>query len=428
MSSAPRSRSAREAGRWSRRDFIRASGVVGVAGTFGLPGRLEARAKKFVYEEKKSSYEDNIYTRLFDVRPHVPGHDHITMLGGSRMPPEVLQAMIEAADYHVDMEELIIAAGHRVAEVTKAEAGLVTCGSFAALLLGAAACLTGTDKDKMTALPHPTWDKRECLIQKSQRFTYDRAYRAAGMTIVEVETREQFMNALSPERTAMISVLARAQTAGDRNNTPDTLPLQEALAIAKKAGVPIMIDAASELPPAGNLTRFTTMGFDLVVISGGKGIRGPQGTGMLAGRADLVEAARLNMAPFSNIGRGMKVPKEEIAGFITALNRYVALDHTAVLEDWSKKAKHIADKLQGIPGLTATYTVNQMGFGDVELKWDQKIIPLTEQQARDKLKAGQPRIVYNGTAIRTRCLKDGEEELMAKRLRQFFREEARRLT
>jgi L-seryl-tRNA(Ser) seleniumtransferase len=416
--------SRRTADTWSRRQFIQAGGLAGVLGTLGLPGRVEA-AKKVVFEAKPTTYEDNIYTRLLGVRPHVPAHDHITALGGSRMPPEVIQAMIEASEYHVDMEELIIAAGHRVAEVTKAEAGLVTSGSFSALLLGAAACLTGTDKAKMDALPHPTWERIETLVQKAHRFTYDRAYRAAGMKIVEVETREQFLNALGP-RTAMLSVLARAQTSGA--NASGIMTPEETLEIGRKAGVPVIIDAASELPPVANLTRFTSAGFDLVVISGGKGMRGPQGTGILAGRADLIEAARLQLAPFNNIGRGMKVPKEEIVGFIAALNRYEALDHAAVFESWSKKAKYIADKLQGIPGLTATYKMNDKGFADVELAWDDKVIPLTAVQAREKLKAGQPRIVYQGSVVRTRALKDGEEEMVARRLRQFFREETRRLT
>ncbi|SUZ49763.1 uncharacterized protein METZ01_LOCUS2617, partial [marine metagenome] len=145
----------------------------------------------------KQALDDNIYTRMLGLKPHLPAMDHITYLGGSRMPSEVMQAMIEANKHFVDMHELTRAAGARLAEVIGAEAALVTGGSFSAMILGAAACLTGNDQAKIDALPHPTWSKRECLTQTSGRFGYDRAYRAAGMTMINVETREQFANAIN---------------------------------------------------------------------------------------------------------------------------------------------------------------------------------------------------------------------------------------
>ena len=372
---------------------------------------------------ESSPREDNIYTRVLGVRPLLSVRGHTTIIGGSRMPAEVLRAMAEANDYFVDMHELNAAAGRRIAEVMKAEAALVTAGSFSAMVLGAAACLTGTDRSRVDALPHPTWEKRECLTQKAHRFDYDRAYRAAGMTMADVETKEQLINAIC-DRTAMLAVLASVE----RNPKPGVLLPEEFVEIGRKAGVPVLIDAASELPPESVLTRYTAMGADLVVISGGKGLEGPQSTGILAGRKDLIEAASLNHSPNTAIGRGMKVGKEEIVGVITALNRYLRLDHEVVQEGWNKKTRYIAEQLQGISGLNAEYRSNAYGFGEIRISWDRAKIPLTGKQAAEKLKNGQPRIVYydddEGGVLQTRTMADGEEILAARRLRQFFRDEA----
>jgi L-seryl-tRNA(Ser) seleniumtransferase len=367
---------------------------------------------------------DNIYTRLLGVRPLLSVRGHTTLIGGCRMPAEVLRAMAEANDYFVDLHELNAAAGKRIAEVMKAEAAMVTAGSFSAMILGAAACLTGTDRSRVDALPHPTWVKRECLTQKAHRFDYDRAYRAAGMTMVDVETREQLINAIG-DRTAMLAVLASVE----RNSKPGVLLPQEFVEIGRKAGVPVLIDAASELPPESVLTRYTTIGADLVVVSGGKGLEGPQSTGILAGRKDLIEAASLNHSPNTAIGRGMKVGKEEIIGVITALNRYLRLDHEIVQEGWNKRARYLAEQLQGISGLNAEYRINAYGFGEIRIGWDRAKIPLSGKQAAERLKNGQPRIGYydddEGGVLQTRTMVEGEEILAGRRLRQFFMDETR---
>jgi L-seryl-tRNA(Ser) seleniumtransferase len=372
---------------------------------------------------KASTYSDNIYTRLLGVKPHLPGHEHTTVVGGCRMPAEVLRAMAEANEYFVDMHELTEAAGRRIAEVTGAEAGLITAGSFSSMILSAAACLTGDDQDRIEALPHPTWPRRECLTQTAHRFSYDRAYRAAGATIVEVETREEVEAAIS-DKTAMLACLASVERREDRS--PDVMLPEEFVALGKKYGVPVIIDAASELPPEGNLQRYVDMGGDLVIISGGKGIRGPQSTGLLAGRADLIEAARLNAAPNGNLGRGMKVGKEEIIGFIVALNRYVELDHGLVKEEWTQRSSELAGHLQGVPGLKAEPVWNTKGYYDVKLSWDESIIPLTMDEAWQKLREGDPPIIIVDDVFMTRCLEEGELLLVARRLREFFTAQARR--
>lgn len=392
-------------------------------GLFGTSA-LAALAPLTRASVSKPLYHDSVYKRLLGVSPLLSCRGHTTIYGGSLMPEEVLRAMAEANDQFVDMYELNAAAGRRIAEVMKTEAGLVTAGSFSAMLLGAAACLTGTDREKIEALPHPTWTKRECLIPKGHRVVYDRAYRAAGMTIVQVDNKDQLANAIS-EKTAMIAGLGTV----DRSRRPDVITLEELVAVGKKAGVPVLIDAASELPPVTSLTRYTTMGADLTVISGGKGLLGPQSTGILAGRKDLIDAAALNHSPNANIGRGMKVGKEEIVGLIVALNRYADLDHATVFEAWNKKARYLADQLKDLPGVNAEYRVNAAGFGEMRLTWDRKIIPLTGQEAFRKLMSGEPRVLYyeddEGGTFQTRCMKDGDEILAARRLRQFFIAEAR---
>jgi L-seryl-tRNA(Ser) seleniumtransferase len=407
---------------WSRREFFGSSAVASFLTALGI-GRTAGASGL-----RRPGTGESIYARLLGVRPHLPGHGHTTIYGGSRMPPEVMRAMAEANEEFVDMHQLFDAAGRRVAEVTGAEAGLVTSGSFASLTIGAAACLTGTDEERIQALPHPTWPKRECLMQTAHRFSYDRAYRAAGMTIVDVESREALGSAVN-DKTAMLSGLASWERKHDR--TPDVMLPEEIVALGKKTGVPVFIDVASELPPASNLTRYVEMGADLVAISGGKGIRGPQGTGILVGRKDLIEAARLNAFPYSNLGRGMKVGKEAVIGLIVALNRFVELDHDAYEEEWTRNAKYVCEALQDIPGLSAEYVPARLtpnGYDSVRLTWDEKRIPVTLEQARQMLRDGEPRLIFNdGDLFITRNLENGEEVLVVRRLREFFRDEAPRV-
>ena len=418
----------RAASMWSRRELFGFTAIATIASAFGL----ERVARAATSKAAKATIQDNIYTRLLGVRPVIGAFETLSKYGNSRMSPEVLKAMAEAQEFFVDMDELNRAAGQRIASVMHAEAAMVTSCSYGAMMLGAAACLTGTDRDKVVALPHPTWAKRECLMQKAHRFAYDRAYRAAGMTIVEVDTREAFENAIT-EKTAMIAVLGMVE----RDPQPPVMQPQELIEIGRRAGVPVLVDAAGELPPASRLTRYTDMGADLVVISGGKGLHGPSSTGILAGRTDLIEAAILHASPNQNIGRGQKVNREEIVGLIVALSEYNKLDHQAIEAEWSRKARYIADQLKGIPGLTADYRMNSRGYADVVLSWDRKTIPLTEPELGERLKNGEPRIAYmtnkiiyaftNPTLVPS-SLKDGEEVIVAKRLRQLFLEEARRPT
>lgn len=404
--------------RWNRREFFGAGVFAGLASVFGLP-----RATAAAIEKRKA--RESIYTRLLGIRPHLPGHGYQTIYGGSRMPPEVVRAMDEAGEEFVDIQELTTAAGLRLAEVTRSEAAIVTAGSYSALLLGSAACLSGTDPDKVAALPQPTWPKRDCLLQASHRLDYAKAFQVAGMRIVEIERREDFEKAVTPN-TAMIAAIASWERRADR--PPGVMHPEEFIAIGKRTGVPVLIDLAAELPPASNLTKYSEMGADLITISGGKGLRGPQSTGILAGRQDLIAAARLHAYPTTMLGRGMKIGKEEVIGLIAAINRFLALDHEALKKDWTRTAQYLAAQLQGIPGLKAEYVappLTELGYDAVTLAWDEKVIPVTPEQARARLRAGEPRIIFNGTTFITRNLEPGEEIIVARRLKEFFRDEAR---
>ena len=396
----------------SRRGLIAAVG--GVASACGSAvTQLEGSAQTWG--------EDSVYTRLLDLRPFLSCQGHNTVIGGSRMPDEVIRAMAEANDYFVDMHALNKAAGDYIASVMGAEAALVSAGSFSAMLLGAAGCLTGTDQEKIEALPHPTWDKVECLTQTQHRFNYDRAYRAAGMTIVDADTKQGMIDKIS-DKTAMIAGLARVyRTPG---NPPGTLMPEEIIEIGKQHNIPVLIDAASELPPPDIMTRYSKAGADLVVISGGKGLRGPQSSGILAGRKDLIAAATLNHSPYKAIGRGMKVGKEEIIGIVAAVRRYASLDHDAVLEGWNKKAQYIADVLNEVPGIQAELYDNTQGYNNLRFSWDKGVIPVSGAELYKQLREGEPRILINGggdgpsAGLTTQCMRDGDEIFAARGVKQ----------
>lgn len=396
----------------TRRALIAAlSGMASACGS--AASRLEGRDRPWG--------DDSVYTRWLKLRPFLSCQGHNTVIGGSRMPAEVMRAMVEANDYFVDMHALNKAAGDYIAGVMGAEAAIASAGSFSAMLLGAAACLTGTDPEKIEALPHPTWDKVECLTQTQQRFNYDRAYRAAGMTIVDADTKQGLIDKIS-DKTAMIAALARVYRY--TNNPPGTLMPEEMIEIGKKYGIPVLIDAASELPPADIMTRYSKAGADLVVISGGKGLRGPQSSGILAGRKDLIEAATLNHSPNKAIGRGMKVGKEEIVGLVAAVRRYAALDHDAVLEGWNRKARYIADVLNEVPGVKAELRDNTQGYNNISFSWDQAAIPVSGRDLSQQLREGEPRILIGGggdgpsSGLTTQCMRDSDEIFAARGIKE----------
>lgn len=303
----------------------------------------------------------------------------LTRLGGSLMAPEVLEAMREAASSSVDMAELQSAASRRIAALTGAEAGLVTSGASAGLTLAAAACLAGWDAARMAALPDSRGMPARVLMLRTHRNSYDHALRLAGAQIVDIGHNDrgagagvrgvepwEIESAIDAQTAAFVFVAGASGGAS----------LAAVAEVMHRHGLPLIVDAAAQLPPASNLRRFVAEGADLVVFSGGKAIGGPQASGLLIGRralvgsallqmmdmdvhpatwapAALVDTGRLRGTPLHGIGRGFKVGKEEIAGLLCALERFAARDEAAQIDVWTQRLHAIADGLRGQPLLRA---------------------------------------------------------------------------
>jgi L-seryl-tRNA(Ser) seleniumtransferase len=292
-----------------------------------------------------------IYRKL-GVRPVIHGSGTTTRYGGSRLRPEALEAMREASQALVNLDELNEAAGAAIAGVLGAEAAFVTAGASSGLILQAAACIAGADPAKSTRLPDTRGMRNEIVIQRAHRFAYDQAYRVAGGVLVEIglarRTQPFELEEAITDRTAGVAYLISPFT-----SPPGILSLEQVIAIAHRRGVPVIVDAASMLPPRENLTKFLRLGADLVSFSGGKGIRGPQSTGILAGRRDLVRAAAFNASPNQALGRAAKTSKEEIAGLVVALELFMAEDEAAEMKHYTDVCTIIVEALADIPGLRA---------------------------------------------------------------------------
>ena len=302
------------------------------------------------------------YERL-GVRRVINATCHWTNFGGTVMWPEVIEAMAAARGACVDMRALLDAASVEISKHTHAEASYVVSGCAAGLMAGAAAILTGDDRRRMMHLPH-TFDqtgkprfKNEFVARRFGRLRdpegefeywgYAHAVRGAGAEFREVGdaaglSREQFEAGFGPN-TAGVYWVSDGMDRG--------LTLREVVQLAHARGVPVLVDASNTLPPPENLHAFIDMGADLVAFSGGKGLRGPQGSGILTGRADLIRAARAQSNPVHGIGRPLKVSKEEIVGLLTALEVWTGLDHTAELRAATAKTQRVVDALDGIAGV-----------------------------------------------------------------------------
>ena len=365
-----------------------------------------------------------VYKKL-GVKPVINAQSWVTSLGGSLMRPEVLRAMDEAATVFVDMQELNRAAGEVVARACSADMGLVTAGCAAAEVLMAASCMTGVDEAKVEQLPDTTGMKNEILIFKGQRNRYDGSFEIPGARIVEFghgqSARPYHLEAAFTENTCAVAfVIGPFIHSG--------IGLEKTIEIAHAHGVPVIVDAAAEVPPRDNLSRFIKMGADMVAFSGGKGLGGPQSAGLLAGRKDLMEAAYLNSlnldSPKAGIGRPMKVSKENIIGMVAALELYMDTDEAALIAGWRSKASHVAKRLSGIDGLRVVIEdtpVDRQGPQPViyfERNWSGP----SPAEVRQRLLEGDPSIRVGGGGVRDEInvvmvnIQDGEEKIIADRL------------
>lgn len=358
----------------SRRGFLAGAGLAPLSGAFGV---AEARAQPS---------DGGVYEEL-GVQPLINAAGTYTSLGGSLILPEVRAAMDEAARHYVSIPELHEAAGKRIASLVGAEAALVTAGCAAALTLATAACVCGEDEDAIRRVPDTEGLKNEVIFVKEHRFGYDHAIRNVGVNIVEVESKSE-MRAAIGERTAMLFFLNNANNRGP-------ITREELVAIGKEAGVPTLIDAAADLPPAANLSAYIDIGYDLVAFSGGKGLRAPQCSGFLLGRRDLIRAAYVNGSPHSNsVARIAKVGKEEIVGLTKAVELYFERDHEAEWNEWEARVRHILSTVEQVPGVSGERFVPEIAneVPHAAIEWDPARIPLTRKDFVEALRTGEPRI------------------------------------
>ena len=365
-----------------------------------------------------------VYRKL-GVKPVINAQSWVMALGGSLMRPEVLRAMDEAATAYIDMKELNRAAGEVVARACGADMGLVTAGCSAAEVLMAAACMTGLDEAKVEQLPDTKGMKSEILLFKGQCNRYDGAFRIPGATIVEfghIDSAQPYhLEAAFTENTCAVAYVIGP-------SIREGVGLAKTIEIAHAHGVPVIIDAAAEIPPRDNLTKFIKMGADMVAFSGGKGLGGPQSAGLLAGRRDLMEAAYLNSLNLDSgkagIGRPMKVSKENIVGMVAALELYMDTDEAGIIEGWYDKANYVARKLEGIPGLQVVIedTPGERQGPQPVIRFGRDWKGPTPAEVRQRLVDGDPSIRVGGGGSRPEInvvmvnVQDGEEKIIAERL------------
>ena len=349
------------------------------------------------------------YYEKLGVVPFINAAGTYTVLTASTMPDEVQAAVALAAKKPVHLLELHEAAGNYLAQKLRCGGALVTSGASAALTLGTASCMSRGNEQAMINLPTDVADlKNEVIVQKTHRYEYDHAIRNCGAKIVEVESMEQYEKAFN-EKTVMTNFFNAAEGQIGR---------EQWIRVAHEHGVPCFNDAAADVPPISNLWNYTQMGFDLIAFSGGKGMRGPQCTGLLLGRKDLIEAARLNNSPYSNaVGRGLKVAKEEIVGMVAAVDWYLAQDDAAMEAEFGKRVARIADQLKKIPTVETKVFIPPVAnhVPHLLVTYDPARVKTTGREVMKKMREGKPRIEINpgtGGAPASAGLPGGENTII----------------
>jgi L-seryl-tRNA(Ser) seleniumtransferase len=370
----------------SRRNLISNTAHAALAGAVGAVAAPALRAA----DRPPATVKGVDYFQKLGVTPFINAAGTYTVLSASIMPDEVQAAIALASLQPVNLLELQDAAGAYLAKRLKCEAALVTSGAAAGLTLGMAACLTRGNKDAILNIPCDlTGLKNEVLVQKTHRYDYDHAIRNCGVRFVEVETLDEYERAFT-DKTVMTQFFNAAESG--------KISREDWIRVAHKHGVPCFNDAAADVPPISNLWNYTQMGFDLVTFSGGKGLRGPQCTGLLLGRKDLIDAAKLNNSPFSNtIGRGMKVAKEEIVGLVAAVDWFLEQDDARLQAEFQKRADLIAAKLKTIPSVETKAFIPEVAnhVPHLLVTYDQNHVKISAADVMQKMREGKPRIELN---------------------------------
>jgi L-seryl-tRNA(Ser) seleniumtransferase len=356
------------------------------------------------------------------VRPFINAVGPYSSLGGAQMWPEVIEAMDYAIKNKARMTDLHDAVGRRIAEMTGAEAAMVTAGATCAMIVGTAACMTRGDEAKMERLPDASGMPHEVIIQRGQRYLYDRSIRAPGASLVEVETEQDIRSAIGPA-TAMMFYL---------QNRPEDIkvPMDRYVALAKEHNIPVMCDAATTVPPVANIHSTVDAGFDLVCYSGGKGLRGPYSAGLLLGRSDLIGFARRHSSPNHRaLGRSMKVAPEEYLGMMVAVETSLAFDEEAEFERQLGVVTGMAADISKLPGVTTRTRVPNAEAREpyIEVHWDKQQYKIDVPEVKQALRDGEPSIEIRAlflsggrlelTAV---MLKDGEADIVARRVKEIL--------
>ena len=409
------------AGGWNRRNFLSGLGAMAAA---TWPGDAPARGRKAATAISSSG---NIYKEL-GVKTIINAWGTITLIGGSLIPPEAVAAMDAAAQHYVSIPDLLEATGDRIAKMLKdlpaGHSATVTSGAAGAILCGVAGTLTGEHKELIRQLPDLTGMKSEVLMLRSQHlpYEYNPQILASGVKIVEVESPDDVRRAVS-EKTALMFF------ANYLDETSE-IKVAEWAKLGKQHNVPTFNDCAADTPPVSHLTDYNNMGYDLVAFSGGKALRGPQCSGLLLGREDLVRAARMNAAPFSpTIGRGMKVGKEEIVGMWKALEVYLNSDQEKLTQEWWDRLHYVSKHLRSVPGIYTAHFVPPIAnhVPTMRIEWDPRKFGLTAKEALDFLKSDDPAVLMQdgddgvSLTMNSFMLKPGEERIIAARLKAMFK-------
>jgi L-seryl-tRNA(Ser) seleniumtransferase len=354
------------------------------------------------------------------VRTFINAAGTLTYMTGSLMHDEVLHAINSSAKDFCLLDELQDKVGERIAKLVHAEAAVVTSGAFSGMTLGLAGILTAMDQKKVEQLPHLEYTgmKSEVICQVTHDIVYNHALTNTGCKIVRVETAEQVENAIN-ERTALMHFLNIEADKGK-------IMHEEWVALGRKHGIPTSIDIAADVPPVSNLWRFNDMGFHFVVISGGKAMRGPQSAGILMGKRDIIQAARLHMPPRGfNVGRGMKINKEEILGMYVALEKYINLDHEGEWKVWETKIAHIENTVRSVPSVVTEVHVPPLGnhTPTLTISWNPDKLKLAANDLHEALRNGDPSIEIgkgenNSVNVTVFMLKPGQEKIVATRLKE----------
>ncbi len=370
--------------KWNRRSFLGSISVI--AGSILTPRKLFSRVRVAAGASPQLSglgQTGNPYEEL-GVPTVINCEGTMTVLGGSLPHPELEAVMTMAGRHFVNIPDLEVAAGKRIAEMLKLPDGftaLVTSGAAAAMQSGLAGILTGGNEALIRQLPDLTGMKSEVIIQKSHRNPFDHQLRSTGIKLIEIETPDQLRAAVN-ERTAMMHFSNFANAAGQ-------IKVDEWVKLAKQYNIPCMNDAAADTPPVSHLWDYTNMGYDLVTFSGGKAIRGPQCAGLLIGRKDMVANALLNNSPHEDtLGRSQKVGKEEILGMVKALELFLAEDHEALAKEWQARLEGISREITKVPGVSTSFFVPDIAnhVPHMSITWDATRISLAPQQASKLLR------------------------------------------